>query len=258
MYDIHCHILPGIDDGPESLEEAMAMARIAASDGVRAVIATPHGVQVADQGGRDALVRRVQEFSDELRAQDVDLKVNMGVEYLLVPQLMEEARRGAAIGLHESRYLLVEIDFFQYPLYTDETLFQLQLAGFAPVLAHPERQATIQERPELLTGLVERGVLSQITGGSLLGAFGQLAQRSAEHLLKKNLVHLVASDGHSATKHRPPVMAEAIGAVERLVGEDAAHTLGVVNPAAVLADSPVTLPDVKPVRGRLFPRLGRR
>ena len=233
------------------------MARIALADGIRTVVATPHAARVADEGGKEALKQRVQAFNDELRANAIGLTVAMGVEYLLSMESLEEAQRGAAIGLNGSRYLLVEIDFLQYPSYTEEALFQLQLGGFTPVLAHPERQATIQERPELLVGLVERGVLSQITGGSLMGHFGRAAQKSAEHLLRQNLVHLLASDGHSATENRPPVMAEAMDAVERLVGEEAAHTLAVANPSAILADAPVTLPAIRPVRRRLFPRLGR-
>ena len=257
MYDIHCHILPGIDDGPERLEQALAMARIAFADGIQTVVATPHAARIAALGGREGLEQRVQAFSGELRANAIDLAVAMGVEYLLSMELLEETQRGAAIGLNGSRYLLVEIDFLQYPSYTEEALFQLQLEGFTPVLAHPERQATIQERPELLVGLVERGVLSQITGGSLMGYFGRAAQKSAEHLLRQNLVHLLASDGHSATANRPPVMAEAMDAVERLVGEEAVHTLAVANPSAILANAPVALPVIKPVRRRLFPRLGR-
>ena len=233
------------------------MARIAADDGTRVVVATPHGAQVAAQGGREPLAQRVQAFNDELRSHAIDLTVVMGVEYLLSPELLEEVQQGTVVGLNGSSYVLVEIDFLQYPPYAGESLFQLQLEGFSPVLPHPERQATIQEQPELLAGLVEHGVLSQITGGSLLGAFGRSAQKSAEHLLKRNLVHFIASDGHSTTGPRPPVMAEAVATVERLVGEEAAHTLGVANPAAIFGDAPVTLPTIKPPHRRLFPRLGR-
>ena len=257
MYDVHCHILPGIDDGPKEMEESLAMARIAVADGTRAIVATPHAARVAEDGGKDALAQRILAFNQELQAQTINLNVLMGVEYLLSMELLQEAQRGTAIGLNGSRYLLVEIDFLQYPAHTDDALFQLQLQGFTPILAHPERQADIQERPELLAGLVARGVLSQITGGSVLGYFGKEAQRSVEHLLRNNLVHLIASDGHSASENRPPVMRDAVAAVERLVGEEAAHFIAVSNPSTIVAGTPVTLPESKPARRRFFPRLGR-
>ena len=257
MYDIHCHILPGIDDGPEKMEESLAMARMSVADGIRAIVATPHAARVAEKGGKDALEQRISTFNQELRAQAIELNVLMGVEYLLSKELLQEAQKGAAIGLNGSRYLLLEIDFLQYPAYTDDALFQLQLLGFVPILAHPERQANIQKRPELLAGLVARGVLSQVTGGSVLGHFGKEAQHTVEHLLRNNLVHLLASDGHTASKNRPPVMMDAVAAVERLVGEDAAHCMAVANPSAVIAGAPVMLPESRPARRRFLPHLGR-
>ncbi|MSQ22655.1 MAG: phosphotransferase [Dehalococcoidia bacterium] len=257
MYDIHCHILPGIDDGPEKLEESLAMARMAVADGTDTVVATPHAARVVEKGGKVALEQRILAFSQELHSQAIDLRVLMGVEYLLSMELLQEAQKGAAIGLNGSKYLLMEIDFLQYPVYAYDAMFQLQLLGFVPILAHPERQANIQERPELLAELVARGVLSQVTGGSVLGYFGKEAQRSVEHLLRNNLVHLLASDGHTSSQNRPPVMSEAVAAVERLVGEDAAHCMAVANPSAVIGGTPVTLPKSRPARRRLFPRLGR-
>ncbi len=257
MYDVHCHILPGIDDGPEMMEESMAMARMAVADGIRGIVATPHAARVAAQGGKDALEQRISTFNQELRTQAIEMNVLMGVEYLLSMELLQEVQKGTGVGLNGSRYLLAEIDFLQYPAHTDDALFQLQLLGFTPVLAHPERQANIQERPDLLAGLMARGVLSQITGGSVLGHFGKEAQRSVEHLLRNNLVHLLASDGHTASKNRPPVMMDAVAAVERLVGKEAAHCIAVTNPSAVIAGAPVTLPESRPARRRFFPRLGR-
>ena len=250
-------MLPGIDDGPQRLEDALAMAQVAAADGTQVVVATPHGSQVAEQGGREALVQRIALFNDELRAQGTELKVAVGAEYRLSLDLLEAIERGEAVSLNGSRYVLVEIDFLQYPHYADEAMFQIQLLGMTPVLAHPERQATIQERPELLARLVERGVVSQITGGSLLGQFGRKPHKSAEQLLKLNLVHLVASDGHSPGPYRPPVLSEATRALERLMGEEAARLLALENPYAVAHDGSVRLPEPKPSR-RKFPRLGRR
>ena len=232
------------------------MAQVAAADGTQVVVATPHGVQVAKQGGRTGLVQRIAAFKAELRTREIELEVAVGAEYLLSLGLLEAIERGEAISLNGSRYVLVEIDFLQYPHYAEEAIFKIQLLGLIPVLAHPERQATIQERPELLARLVERGVVSQITGGSLLGDFGQEAQKSAEQLLQRNLVHLIASDGHSPGPHRPPVLSEATQALERLMGKETAGLLAQENPHAIAHDESVRLPERKPSR-RLFPRLGR-
>ena len=140
----------------------------------------------------------------------------------------------------------------------EEALFQLALAGFTPVLAHPERQANIQQKPDLLAGLVERGVITEVTGGSFLGDFGQAAQKSAVHLLKQNLVHVIASDGHTPTRNRPPVMGNSLAQVASLVGEKAARVLGIENPEAIIASKPVILPEIRPARRGLFRRLVRR
>ena len=256
-YDLHCHMLPAIDDGPELLDDALAMARVAAADGTQLVVATPHGQQVAAQGGQGALAQRIADFKEELHAQEIELEVAVGTEHALTIDLIEEVRQGNAITLSGSRYILVEINFLQYPPYTNEAMFQIQLLGLIPVLAHPERQATIQKRPELLANLVAQGVISQITGGSLLGQFGRQAQRSAEQLLHRNLVHLVASDGHSPGEYRPPVLAEATRAIEKEMGEETALLLSQENPGAIVSDGVVRLPNARRSR-RLFPRLRRR
>ena len=126
-----------------------------------------------------------------------------------------------------------------------------------PVLAHPERQATIQKQPEVLADLVERGVMSQVTGGSLLGHFGREAQRSAEYLVQHNLVHLIASDGHSPGPHRPPVIHGAARAVESMVGMAGARLLTEENPQAIVSDGTVRLPEAQPAR-RIYSWPGQR
>ncbi|MCZ6788567.1 MAG: hypothetical protein O7D33_01260 [Chloroflexi bacterium] len=245
-YDLHCHILPAIDDGPERAEEAFAMAQVAATDGTSVVVATPHARQVAAHGGRRALDQWVADFNRTSRG--LGIEVLVGAEHLLTMDLIDDVRRGIAITLNNSRYLLVEINFLQYPPYISEALFQIQVRGMVPVLAHPERQATIQKQPDILADLVECGVVSQVTGGSLLGHFGPEAQRSAEYLVQHNLVHAIASDGHSPGSYRPPVLFEAARAVEDLVGMAGARLLTEQNPQAIVSDGTVRLPEAQPAR----------
>ncbi|MBI4339444.1 MAG: capsular biosynthesis protein [Chloroflexi bacterium] len=258
MHDIHCHMLPDLDDGPQTMEESLEMARLAVADGIQTVIMTPHGAQVAARGGREALAQRVREFGEALKSQHVELKLAMGMEYLLTIDLVREAQQGSTVTLNGSRYLLVEIDFVQWPPYTADALFQLQLAGYIPVLAHPERQASIQASPELLEKLVERGSYSEVTAGSLLGDFGARAQECAEELVRRGLVHFMASDGHTPTRNRPPLMAQARDALAMLAGEGAALAMSVGNPLAVLTNAPVEAPPLaRPIRRRRFPWAGR-
>lgn len=254
MYDIHCHILPDLDDGPTTLEASLEMARIAAANGTQTIIATPHGEQVAAKGGRVALEERVRSFRQAMESQEINLKLVTGVEYLLTVDFLKEAQEGRVVTLNGSRYVLVEIDFHQWPPHTDDALFQLQLAGYTPILAHPERQATIQQTPERLLHLVERGVLSEVTAGSLLGEFGEKARESAEELMRRGLVHFIASDGHSpVANRRPPVMADARTALAELVGEETATLLAVTNPLAVLNGKAVAPPEpVQPAKARRF------
>ena len=112
MYDIHCHILPGIDDGPDQLEDSISMARLAEEDGTRTLVATPHSDRVADMGGKDALAQRIQAFREEVASRGIALEVVMGAEYRLSADLLAEVRDGTAISINGSQYLLVEIDFF--------------------------------------------------------------------------------------------------------------------------------------------------
>lgn len=258
MYDIHCHLLPDIDDGPDTLEKALAMCRIAVSDGIDTVIATPHGTRVASKGGRAVLEDRVNKLKEALASNHIGLEIRPGIEYLLSADLVNDAETGEAVTLAGSHYVLVEIDFQQWPPYTADALFKLQLAGYAPVLAHPERQANIQRSPELLADLVERGIFSEVTAGSILGDFGGRARKSAEQLVERGLVHFIASDGHTPTANRPPVMARAKGWLTARFGEEAADVLAVSNPYAVLNGRPVQAPPIEPPQRRRLLRFGRR
>ncbi|MBI4312550.1 MAG: hypothetical protein HY681_12330 [Chloroflexi bacterium] len=259
MYDVHCHILPDLDDGPKTLEAALEMARIAAADGTKAIVATPHAEQVAARGGCPFLEERVQAFRHELQANGIGLDLVTGVEHVLTVELLKEAKEGRAVTLNGSHYILVELDFFQWPPFAEDAFFQLQIAGYTPVLAHPERQATIQKEPERLARLVEAGVLAQVTAGSLLGEFGGTALESAEELVRRGLVHCIASDGHSPeARRRPPLMSEARQALAELAGAETAQLLGIANPQAILGGKQVVLPDPpRRSRGKRFLWFGR-
>ena len=239
LYDLHCHILPDLDDGPESEEQAVAIITLSAEQGVTGMVATPHSQDVLERGGMPVLEERLATMRKALAQRSVQVELMPGMEQRMTPDLPELLQQGRCPTLNGSRYVLVELDFIQWANYTQEVLFQVQLQGKVPVLAHVERQATIQQRPALLEDLVQRGALAQITAASLKGGFGPQARRAAEQLLKRGLVHIIASDTHRPTGPREPFLAGVAPRLEHLVGQEAAHTLLYKNPAAMVADGPV-------------------
>ncbi len=240
LYDLHCHVLPDLDDGPKDEEEAVAIIALSAERGVTGMVATPHSQDVASRGGVAVVEERLATMRRALAERGIPVVLMAGMEQRLVPDLPELLRQGTCLALNGSRYVLVELDFQQWANYTEEVLFQVQLLGMVPLLAHVERQASIQEQPELLEVVVERGALAQITASSVVGGFGLEAQRASERLLRQGLVHVVASDAHQSTGAREPLLAGASHRLEQLVGQEAARILLYDNPAAIVADSSVT------------------
>ena len=152
--------------------------------------------------------------------------------------LAERLEEGSALTYNGSEYVLVELPFTQLPLYWEQVLFQLQLAGKQPVIAHPERQAQIQGNPGLLAGAVGRGVLTQITAGSLSRRFGSRVRKSAETLLKSGLTHVIASDAHGVQDPRSPDLLDGFNAAARPVGQEASTHMMTDLPRAIALGSP--------------------
>ncbi len=252
MYDLHNHLLPGLDDGPQAMESTLAMARMAAQDGTRVIVATPHLKDVRERDAYGEAQAKLQELQRLVAEEGLNLRLCMGMESLLEPDLPQRVKEGYVYTLGESRFILVELPFLLYPPFTDETLFQLQLAGYTPILAHPERHNPFQRHPELLQRLVERGVMTQITAGSLLGSFNGSAKKAAELFLQRNLVHIIASDAHSPRGHRVPTLSRGVAAAAKLVGEEKARSMVEDIPAAILAGKKVTVEPPLPEPRRRF------
>ncbi len=234
MLDLHTHFLPGVDDGPPTLAESIAILRIAVACGTAVMVATPHNRDVWQKMSIADLRSLFDQVYQASRQAGLPLELHLGMENHVEPDLPERVDQGMALTLAGTRSILVELPFFHYSPYIDETLFALQVRGLTPVIAHPERQADIQRRPELLRALVERGMLAQITAESMTGEFGKEAHASARTLLKQGLVHLMASDTHGSQGRRTPAMAEAVALAARVVGEEGARALVEANPRALL------------------------
>jgi protein-tyrosine phosphatase len=249
MIDLHAHILPAVDDGPVNLGEALAMARLAAADGVRTVAATPHSGDWQPPLSAAALRSRVAQLQAELDREGVAVTVVMGMEVYLDPDTAWRAVQGSALCLGETNYLLVELPLHEYPSYTEQALFELQARGFRPILAHPERNAVLAREPARLAPLVERGILAQVTAGSLAGRFGRHVLAAAELMLEHRLVHIIASDAHGFGS-RSPVMSVGVAAAAALVGAERARAMVTTIPAAILAGQAVITEPPTPLATR--------
>jgi protein-tyrosine phosphatase len=200
VIDLHSHILPGVDDGAATMDDALEMARAARASGVRVVAATPH-VRGAEPIRAEAMHEGVAVLRARLADAGIELDVVGGGEVDLdrLQALPPDELKGFGLG-GNSGYLLVEFPYQGWPLDAARLLFDVQLTGMTPVLAHPERNGAVQAKPERLRELVEAGALVQVTAGSLVGRFGSANRRTAATLVEQGLAHLLASDAHDATR----------------------------------------------------------
>jgi protein-tyrosine phosphatase len=251
LIDIHAHILPGIDDGASSLEQAVAMAESALRDGVSTIVATPHSSELAAGVDPKQVSTRVAELKAALVSRGVKLDIVPGLENYLTPDLVKQAETSPEIALGDGNGLLVELPLQQYPMYTEQVLFELQILGKQPVLAHPERNAAIQEDLSLLQRLVERGILAQVTAASLTGHFGGRVKKIAEEFVERRLVHVIATDAHSHDGARSPLLSQAVSLASKLVGEETARRMVTEVPDALLKGHQLVVePPLEPVRRR--------
>ena len=239
FYDLHAHILPKVDDGARSLEEAIDMAGVAAEQGTRVILATPHRRDVTEGSSVSHVQDLVAGLNSELETAGTDLHLALGMENHVDPDLPDDLSSGKALAMGSSRYVLVELPFFGYPEYVEEVLFQVQVQGLTPVLAHPERIEAVQRNPELLASFVERGMQSQVTAGSIVGHFGGKVKRLTHSLLRRRMVHIIASDTHYARGPRSPKLTGGLDRAAQIVGQESAYRMVVDTPQAILEDLPV-------------------
>lgn len=208
VIDLHCHVLPGIDDGPEMIDGSLAMARAAAAAGTRTLVATPH-VSWRYPNDADTIARLVDEVNTRLAAESATLEVLPGAELAMTRILDIDPAELPRLSLGGGSWLLVEPPFTAVATGLDIVVFDLQRQGHRVLLAHPERCPALHRDPRILGSLVRAGVLTSITAGSLIGKFGDTVRRFALQLVQDELVHNVASDAHD-TVGRPPSMAAEI------------------------------------------------
>ena len=234
MYDVHSHILPGLDDGAKTVEEFVAMARAAVAGGTTVMLATPHRRDVTEDFSIAYLRELFEKMVDELDVQGIGLTLTLGMENHLDAELPEALARGEALTMNGTRYALVELPFFGHPDWVEPALADIQESGFTPVLAHPERIEMLQHDPDLLRMFVERGILTQVTAGSVTGQWGDEVKRLTHDLLRRGLVHILASDTHTPSGPRPPALLPGMEAAAGIVGAEKARAMVLDTPRAVI------------------------
>lgn len=244
MYDLHAHILPAVDDGPAAVEDSVEIARIAAENGTRAMLATPHRKDVTELSSVERIADLTGELQYRIRAEGIPLALALGMENHIDAALPDDVVAGSALTMNGSRYILVEMPFFgdiEEHDYVEGALLRLLGQGLIPVFAHPERIEAFQRNPDLLERYIGMGMLSQLTRGSLLGHWGEEVREFSLELMREGMAHLLSSDTHSPRPPRTPELGEAVRIAAEVVGCRKARAMVSDVPRAILEDRKIAV-----------------
>lgn len=237
MIDLHCHLLPGIDDGAPDLETSLAMARVAVADGIVVTACTPHIMPGYYENDGPGIRAAVEALQAELDKADIPLRLIPGADVHLVPDMAGGLRSGRLQTLGDSRYFLFEPPHHVAPPRLEDAVFEVMSAGYHPLFTHPERLTWIEGHYEVIQRIARAGAWMQITAGSVIGKFGKRPQYWAERMLDEGIVHILATDAHNLRK-RTPEMSQAVEAIAQRLGGPAAVDMVWTRPKAVLDNTP--------------------
>ena len=248
MVDIHSHILPGVDDGSPDMYETLAMAAIAASDGVTTMVATPHCNIPGSYENYycDEYVELFRMVEQALVEEQIPLKLYAGMEVFVTPDLPDLLREGKILTLNGGHYILLEFSFEEDGDYFNEMLQKIRALGLIPVIAHAERYRCVQRNPQIAYDWYEKGYVIQCNKGSFEGRFGKKCTSAANKLLSHNLVSVIASDAHGSRKRTPYMM----DTYEELMDRYDTKYLDVLfeeNPRRICEDQPVVRFEARPM-----------
>ena len=234
MIDIHTHLLPSIDDGPETIEESIELCKIAANDGIKKIVATPHSKDGVYEAKSDKILEAVDVLNLKLKENQIDIEILPGSETHIHEGLVESVESGKVLTINNSgKFILFELPFVFIPPGTEKFVFNLKANGIVPIIAHAERISAFQKNPELVGQLVKVGALVQVNALAQTGRAGPIEKECVELLLKNKWVHFIASDVHSLAG-RPPILSKAVGNAAGIVGEEEARTLVCHNPEQII------------------------
>ena len=198
MIDLHCHLLPGVDDGSKSMDISLKLATDAVKDGIDYALLTPHHMNGVYLNHKQSVIQQTQEFQVELDRHKIPLKVFPGQEVRINGDLLTALDQDDILFANEGgQYLMLEFPDDDIPNYTSNMIYELMQRGIIPVIVHPERNTKIMKQPDILYDLLNKGCLSQITAGSYVGIFGHKVQKFSKQLIQSGQVYIFASDAHN-------------------------------------------------------------
>lgn len=255
MIDLHCHILPGVDDGAQTLEDSLAMAEKAISQDITHILCTPHHNNGKYTNPANQVIGQVAELQKELDLRNLQLTLLEGQEVRITGTLLEDIANGEILFTDlDDTYILIEFPTGEVPAYTEQLFFNLMSQGHTPVIVHPERNAVFRKDPNLLIPFLEMGVLTQLTAPSIVGVFGKDIQKTAKQMLKHNMLYMVASDAHNL-KHRSFYLKEAYDEIRKECGQEMMTAMKQMTKDLVNGD-PVIRPNFLEIREKKFKFFG--
>lgn len=235
MIDLHCHMLPGIDDGAPDMATSLEMARIAVADGIHTVACTPHIYPGMYENTAAGIAQATEALKLAFQDAGIPLKLTYASDTHVVPNLVEKLQNGTSPTFNGGRYFLLEPPHHVAPPNFEDFVFRVLAAGYVPIVTHPERLSWIEQDYAIFQRLAHKGAWMQLTSGSLTGRFGSGARYWGERMLDEGLVQILATDSHGVTR-RPPLLAEGMEAAAKWVGQEEAQRMVSERPAAVLAN----------------------
>ena len=237
MIDIHSHILPNIDDGSSSWDISLNMCRQASEDGIKTIVATPHILNGIYDNKPQDIEEKVKILNQKIKENNIPLQILPGSEVHLSADIIEKIKKQEILTLNKSNYILLEFPHTQIPLHIEEILFQIQIMGITPILSHVERNLKFQQKPSLLSQLIQKGALAQITAASLCGFFGPIIKKFTQKLLVEGLVYCMATDAHTDTKEgRGSFFSQALTEASKIIGHQSALNLVHSNPQKIITN----------------------
>lgn len=252
MYDIHCHVLHGLDDGARDISESMLICKAEAKYNVDTIVATPHFIEGELEVEPSSILSGIKEVEEEAKGIGLNLKILPGMEIYIVPDLVKLFEEGRILTLNNKNYMLIELPLFEsIPSFLEETLFKLQLKGVKPIIAHPERSRDIMNHPNIVYRLIKKECLMQVNAGSVLGLFGKQVQKTAITLLNHNMAHAIASDMH-AGHERMEGLDKCFREISKKYGKAAANDLFIINPEKIISGEDIYPEDPERVEKKKF------